>query len=183
MHDVRLAIRNLFRRPSFSIIAIVTLALGIGANAAVFTVSHAVLLAPLPYDRPESIVILNERTPQFPNVSVTRYNYDGWRTRAKSFAGMAAFRPTSVTVSGTGDPERVPAKMITATLLPLLGVHVQHGRTFGASEDRPGAERVAMVSATYAARKFSGQDAVGQTLQLDNRIFTVVGVMPDRFEL
>src|SRR5436189_2440789 len=119
MHDVRLALRNLVRRPSFSIIAIITLALGIGANAAVFTVSHAVLLAPLPYEHPDRIVVLNERTPQFPSLSVTRFNYDDWRTRAKSFAGMAAFRPTSMTVMGTGDPERVPVKMISSTLLPL----------------------------------------------------------------
>ena len=138
MHDVRLALRNLVRRPSFSVIAILTLALGIGANAAVFTVSHAVLLAPLPYDRPDSIVILNERTPQFPTVSATRYNYDDWRSRAKSFSGIAAFRPTSRTATGTGDPERVPTKMITATLLPLLGVSVQHGRNFTEAEDGAG---------------------------------------------
>jgi putative ABC transport system permease protein len=183
MHDVRLALRNLVRRPSFSIIAIVTLALGIGANAAVFTVSHAVLLAPLPYEHPERIVVLNERTPQFPSLSVTRFNYDDWRTRAKSFAGMAAFRPTSMTVMGTGDPERVPVKMISSNLLPLLGVSVQHGRNFSASEDRPGAERVAILSAGYAARRFAGEDATGQTLQLDNRPYTIVGVMPGQFEL
>jgi len=183
MHDVRLALRNLFRRPSFSIIAILTLALGIGANAAVFTVSHAVLIAPLPYDRPGAIVILNERTPQFPSISVTRYNYEAWRTRAKSFAGVAAFRPTSLTVTGTGDPERVPTKMITATLLPLLGVNVQHGRNFSQAEDRPAAEPVVIVSAPYAGRKFPGQDAVGQVLQLDNRPHTVVGIMPAEFEL
>src|SRR5215203_4011641 len=183
MHDVRLALRNLFRRPSFSIIAILTLALGIGANAAVFTVSHAVLIAPLPYDRPWAIVVLNERTPQFPSISVTRYNYEAWRTRAKSFAGVAAFRPTSLTVTGTGDPERVPTKMITATLLPLLGVNVQHGRNFSQAEDRPAAEPVVIVSAPYAGRKFPGQDAVGQILQLDNRPHTVVGIMPAEFEL
>ena len=183
MHDVRLALRTLVRRPSFSVIAILTLALGIGANAAVFTVSHAVLLAPLPYHRPESIVILNERTPQFPSVSVTRFNYDDWRTRAKSFDGMAAFRPASMTVTGTGDPERVPAKMITSTLLPLLGVDVQQGRNFSAAEDRPGVERVAILSAAYAARRFAGQDPAGQVLQLDNRPYTVVGVMPAQFEL
>ena len=102
----------------FSAVAILTLALGIGANTAVFTVSNAVLLAPLPYDRPDDVVILNEQTPQFASLSVTRYNYHDWRTRAKSFSGMAAFRPTSMTVTGSGDPERVPAKMITATLLP-----------------------------------------------------------------
>ncbi len=183
MHDVRLAFRNLLRRPSFSVIAVLTLALGIGANAAVFSVSNAVLLAPLPYDRPEEVVILNEQTPQFPSVSVTRYNYDDWRTRAKSFSGMAAFRPTSMTVSGAAEPERVPAKMITATLLPLLGVSVEHGRNFGAADDKAGAESVAILSAGFARRRFPGDTAIGQTLLLDNRPCTIVGILPARFEL
>ena len=183
MRELRLAFRHLIRRPGFTVVAVVTLALGIGANAAVFTVSNAVLLAPLPYDRPHEIVILNERTPQFPQVSVTRYNFDDWRTRAKSFAGMAAFRPLNMTVAGTGDPERVPVKMITATLLPVLGVTPQHGRNFTDAEDRPGGAKVAIVSAAFANRRFAGLDAVGRDLQLDNQPYTVVGVMPAEFEL
>src|SRR3954469_22386819 len=128
MHDLRLAFRTLIARPAFSTVAILTLALGIGANAAVFTVFHAVLLAPLPYKDPQAIVVLNEQTPQFPALSVTRFNYEDWRARAQSFSGMAAFRATNMTLTGSGDPERVPAKMISAGLLPLLGVSVEHGR-------------------------------------------------------
>ena len=183
MQDLRLAVRNLLRLPAFSVIAILTLALGIGANAAVFTVSHAVLLAPLPYDRPDGVVALNERTPQFPSLSVTRYNYEAWRARAQSFSAMAAFHPANMTMAGMGDPERVPAKMITATLLPLLGVSIEHGRGFGEADDRPGAEGVALLSAGFAQRRFPGEDAVGQTVQLDNSPYTVVGVMPSGFEL
>ena len=183
MHDVRLALRNIIRRPGFSVVAILTLALGIGANTAVFTVFNAVLLAPLPYHDPGNVVILHEHTPQFPSVSVTHYNFDAWRTRAQSFSGMAAFRPTSMTVTGAGDPERVPAKMITATLLPLLGVTVEQGRAFRDHDDRPGAEGVVLLSAAFAARKFSGGQAVGRTLQLDSKSYSVVGVMPHRFEL
>ncbi len=183
MQDLRLAFRNLWRRPAFSAIAIVTLALGIGANAAVFTVSNAILLSPLPYTRPNDVVILTEETPQFPSVSVTIYNYEDWRERAKSFSAMAAFRPTNMTVLGAGDPERVPAKMITATLLPLLGVTIENGRNFGAADDRAGAEGVVILSDPFAQRRFAGQNAVGQILQLDNRPFTVVGVMPRNFEL
>src|SRR5829696_10356458 len=104
MVDLRLALRNLLARPSFSIVALVTLALGIGANTAVFTVFNAVLLSPLPYDDPGRIVILNETSPQLPNASVTRYNYDDWRSRARSFSAMGAFRPTSMTITGAGDP-------------------------------------------------------------------------------
>ena len=159
MGDLRLGLRNLIRRPAFAIVAVLTLALGIGANAAVFTVSSAVLLAPLPYDNPRDVVVLNERTRQFAALSVTRYNYDDWRQRAKSFTGIAAFRPTNMTLAGSGDPERIPIKMITATLLPLLGVTPLHGRGFGEADDRPGAESVAILSAAFADRRFSGDRA------------------------
>ena len=183
MHDLRLAIRHLFRRPAFAVIAILTLALGIGANAAVFTVSNAVLLSPLPYERPDEVVILNEQRPEFPVVSVTRDNYDDWRARAKSFSGTAAFRTTSMALTGAGDPEQVPVKMITATMLPLLGTTVASGRNFTAEEDRPGGGGVALLSAAFAARRFGGGDPVGRTVQLDNRTYTVVGVLPHAFEL
>ena len=183
MQDVRLAFRNLWRRPAFFVIAIVTLALGLGANVAVFTVFNAVLLSPLPYAHPDDVVVLNEQTPQFPTLSVTIYNYEDWRERAKSFSGMAAFRPTNMTVTGIGDPERVATKMITASLLPLLGVSVEQGRSFVTADDRAGAEAVVIVSAPFASRRFPGQQPVGQVLQIDNRPFTVVGVMPADFEL
>jgi putative ABC transport system permease protein len=183
MQDLRLAFRTLRRRPAFSAIAIATLALGIGANVAVFTVLRAVLLAPLPYADPERIVILNEQLPEFPALSVTRYNYEAWRDRATSFSGIAAFRPTSLTLSGIGEAQRVPAKMITASLLPLLGVTPAEGRGFKTSDDRPGAEAVAIVSAGFAARTYPGGGTVGRGLRLDGRPYTIVGVLPSRFEL
>ena len=183
MQDLQLAVRNLWRRPAFTVIAVLTLALGLGANVAVFSVSNAVLLAPLPYLHPEQVVILNEQTPQVPTISTTIYNYEDWRARAKSFSAMAAFRPTNVTVSGAGDPERVPAKMITASLLPLLGVSIENGRAFGAADDRAGAEPVVMLGEAYASRRFPGQDPVGQSVQMDNTPYTIIGVMPAHFEL
>jgi putative ABC transport system permease protein len=183
VQDLRQALRNLVRQPAFSVIAVLTLALGIGANAAVFTVSNAVLLAPLPYVEPDEIVVLNERTPQFPSVSVTRYNYEHWRARASSFAGMAAFRPTNMTMTGAGDPERLPVKMITASLLPLLGVPVAHGRNFEEAEDRAGGGGVVIVSAGFAQGRFAGDEPIGKVLVLDNRPHTVVGVLPSGFEL
>jgi predicted permease len=183
MHDLRLGIRNLTRRPAFTVIAVLTLALGIGANVAMFTVSNAVLLAPLPYDDPRNVVVLNERTPEFPTLSVTRYNFEDWRARAQSFADMAAFRPTNMTLTGAGEPERVPVKMITASMLPLLGVSVAEGRGFGDADDRAGAEGVALLSAAFARRRFPTGTAVGQAVQLDGKPYTVVGVLPSRFEL
>src|SRR4029079_6510305 len=183
MQDLRVAVRNLWRRPAFSVIAILTLALGLGANVAVFSVSNAVLLAPLPYLHPEQVVLLNEQTPQIPTISTTIYNYEDWRDRSKSFSAMAAFRPTNVTVSGAGDPERVSAKMITASLLPLLGVSIDKGRGFVATDDRAGAEPVVMLSEPFASRRFPGQDPIGQFVQMDSTSYTVVGIMPAHFEL
>ncbi|MEP6919172.1 MAG: ABC transporter permease, partial [Acidobacteriota bacterium] len=157
--------------------------LGIGANAAIFTVVNAVLLAPLPYAQPQQVVVLTEQTPLFGSISVTRYNYEDWRARAKSFSGMAAFRSTYLTLTGVGDPERVAVKMVSATLLPLVGVGVERGRGFGESDDLSGAEGVALLSAGFAARRFSDESVVGRAVQLDNRPYTVVGIMPAQFEL
>ena len=183
MQDLRLAFRNLVKRPGFAAMSIAILALGIGANTAVFTIFNAVLLAPLPYERPGEVVILQEQTRQFTSLSVTRYNYEGWRGRAQSFAGMAAFRPLNVTVTDAGEPERVPAKMLSAGLLPLLGVAIEHGRGFDDADDRPGADGVALLSAAFAERKFPGGQALGRKVELDDQPYTVVGVMPARFEL
>jgi putative ABC transport system permease protein len=183
VHDLRLAFRNLLKRPGFAATSIAILALGIGANTAVFTVFNAVLLAPLPYEQPEDVVMLQEKTPQFAAVSVTRYNYDAWRERARSFESVAVFRPLNVTVTGAGEPERVPAKMISAGLLPLLGVAVENGRGFNEADDRPGAAGVAVLSAAFAERKFPGGAALGRTVELDHQPYTVVGVLPRRFEL
>jgi putative ABC transport system permease protein len=183
MQDLRLALRALFARPAFTAVAILTLALGVGANTAVFTVFHAVLLAPLPYADSSSVVVLNETTPQFPTLSVSRHNFDDWRARAQSFSGMSAFRSVSQTLTGAGDPERLPTKMMTATLLSTLGVAVEHGRGFTDADDKPGAEGVVLLSAAFADRKFGGVPAIGRVLQLDNRPYTVVGVLPRSFEL
>jgi predicted permease len=183
MQDIRLALRDLRMRPAFSAIVVLTLTLGIGANATVFTVLHAVVLAPLPYVHPEDVLILTEQTPQLPPISVTRHNYEAWRDRAQSFSAMAAFRPTNMTLTGGAEPERLPVKMITAKLLPMLGVSIENGRNFNDADDRAGAEGVALVRAGFAARRFPGQRPLGRTVQLDNQSYTVVGVVADGFEL
>jgi putative ABC transport system permease protein len=186
MHDLRLAVRYLVRKPSFSVIAVLTLALGIGANTAVFTVTNAVLLSPLPYTKPGDVVLLNERRAQLPSGSVTRHNFDDWRARARCFEGMGAFRQTIMTLTGQSpgvEPERVPVKMITAPLLPLLGMSVDKGRGFVNADDRPGAEGVALISDALATRTFPEGDAVGHVLRLDDQPYTIVGVLPANFEL
>ena len=124
MHDVRLAIRNLLARPSFSIVAILTLALGIGANASVFTVLNAVLLSPLPYQQPDRIVIINETSPQLPNASVTRYNYDDWRERAHRRLLLSGLE--EVHAAAVGRPARTfPAR---APWLRLDRIYVRNVR-------------------------------------------------------
>jgi putative ABC transport system permease protein len=181
--SLAIAFRTLLQRPAFFAVAVTTLALGIGANAAVFTVFNAVLLAPLPYSDPARVVILTESKPEFPVLSVTRHNYDDWRTRAKSFTAIAAFHPTNFTVSGSATPERVTGKMITASLLPVLGMSVERGRGFAERDDRAGAEAVAILSAGFAERMYPDGQAVGRALQLDGQPYSIVGVMPPRFEL
>jgi putative ABC transport system permease protein len=175
----------LIARPAFTAVAIMTLALGIGANTAVYTVVHGVLLAPLPYDDPDRVVVLNEVSPQFPNpISVSWQNYADWRDRSRSFSSVAAFRTAQMTLTGAGDPERVTIRQASASLLPLLGVKPSLGRAFASEEDQPGAAGVAILSHSLWLRRFTGDTtALGATLQLDRQPYTVVGVLPPGFEL
>src|SRR5918994_5456988 len=115
--NLRIALRSLLSKPAFTLAAILTLAIGIGANAAVFTVVKAVLLAPLPYDDPDEVVVLNEVAPSFPApISVSYQNYIDWRDRNRSFETLAALRTTQMTLTGVGDAERLLVRQITASL-------------------------------------------------------------------
>jgi putative ABC transport system permease protein len=184
MHDVRYAWRMLANRPAFAFVAVLTLALGIGANTAIFTVVDAVLLRPLPFRDPDRLVLLVERTTQFPTVTTSWENYQDWRDDSRSFEAVAAVRTLTMTLSGVANPERVPAKMVTASLLPALGIAPQIGRTFAAGDDKPGAAGVALLSEALWRRRFGGSaDAVGRALTLDNQPYTIIGVLPPQFQL
>jgi putative ABC transport system permease protein len=185
MLDVRTALRALRTRPGFTLIAIVTLALGIGANIAVYTVVHGVLLAPLPYDDPSEVVVLNEVTPQFPNpISVSWQNYMDWRDRSRSFDAVAAFRTTQLTLTGAGDAERIPSRMVTSTLLPMLGVELPLGRHFTSADDAAGAPGTVILSHSLWARRFgAAANVLGQSIVLDQQPYLIVGVLPRGFEL
>jgi putative ABC transport system permease protein len=177
-------VRVLLSRPAFSAVAILTLALGIGANTAIFTVINAVLLRPLPYHDPSRLVLLIERTSQFPTQTTSWQNFVDWRDQTKSFDAVAAIRTLTMTLTGRGEPDRIPAKMVTAPLLPMLGVTPPLGRAFSAEEDRPGAAGVALLSDALWHRRFGGTaDAVGRTITLDNQPYTVIGVLPPGFQL
>ncbi|HLW54091.1 MAG TPA: ABC transporter permease [Candidatus Angelobacter sp.] len=182
--DFRYALRRLQKTPGFSAVAIITLALGIGANTAIFTVIDAVLLRPLPYRDPGRLVLLAERWPTFPNLSVSYENYMDWRNQNHSFSSVGAVRSTGMTLTGSGDPERLVVQNATASLFDLLGVSAVRGRTFVPEEDKAGAPDVAMISYGLWQRRFGGaENIIGKSITLDNKPYSVVGILPPGFEV
>ncbi len=171
--------------PAFTIVAALTLALGIGANTAIFSVINTVLLRPLPYAEPERLVFLSESTRDVPRMAISLPNLADWQARNTVFESMGGFRKANVALTGNGDPRRITTGLVSASLFPTLGVQPLLGHTFTAEEDKPDADPVALVSDGLWAREF-GRDpeVVGKTLKLDGQSYTVVGVMPtSRFPL
>jgi predicted permease len=182
LQDLRYSVRMLAKNPVFTAIAVLTLALGIGGNTAIFSVVNAILLRPLPYQSPEQLVILSEKTAQFNEMSVAYQNYEDWRVQNHSFAEMAAFRGESFNLSGTGSAEHVRARQASAGLLTMLGVRPMLGRDFLPEEDRPGAAPVVILGYGLWQTKFGGdREIVGKSIVLTDQSFTVVGVLPEHF--
>ena len=182
-HDVRYALRTLASHPGFSAVTILTLALGIGANTAIFSVINAVLLRPLPFKNPEQLCVVTERLPSVPVVGPSYENFQDFRDRAKSFSGMSATRLTTLTMTGAGEPERLPAQMTSASMFPL-GVNARLGRTFAAEEDRAGGPQVVVLSNGFWKRRFAGsEDALGKAITLDNKSYAIIGVLPGDYQL
>lgn len=184
LQDFRYALRRLRRTPGFTLIAVITLALGIGANTAIFTVINAVLLRPLPFNDPGRLVLLTERLSRFPILSVSYLNYKDWRDQSQSFSGVGAVRNLNMTLTGTAEPERLVAQMASANIFDLLGVSAARGHVFLPQDDKAGAAGVALISNGLWQRRFGGSDSViGQSLTLDSKPYTVVGVLPAGFQL
>ncbi len=182
--DLRYALRTLRQSPGFTLVAILTLALGIGANTTIFSVINAVLLRPLPYSHPDRLVLLAEHWPAFPILSVSYENYKDFRDQSTSYETVAAVQPLSYTLTGAGDPERVTGMPITASLLPMLGIQPVAGRLIQPDDDRVGGAPVVMISYALWQRRFAGsQDALGKTLTLDNNPYTLIGVLPAGFQI
>jgi len=180
--DLRYALRQLRRNPGFTIVAILTLALGIGANTAIFSVVNGVLLNPLPYPQPNRLVALYSRTAQFSNASISYPNFLDWVRDNRSFSAMAAYRPDNFSLTGMGEPERVPIDMISAPFFSILGVKPVLGRSFTPEEDQAGAAPVVLISGGLWKRKFgSSPDVLGKVLTLNSRAYTIVGVIPPSF--
>jgi predicted permease len=182
IQDLRYAVRMLANSPVFTVVAVLTLALGIGGNTAIFSVVNAVLLRPLPFHNPEQLVILSEKSPQFDEMSVAYQNYEDWRSRSHSFTEMAAFRSETFNLSGTGAAEHVQARQVSASLLTLLGVHPALGRNFLPEEDRPGGPPVVLLGYGLWKTKFGGDSQiVGKSIVLTDKSYTVIGVLPEHF--
>ncbi len=183
LQDLRYAFRLLAKSPGFTAIAILTLALGIGANTAIFSVVNAVLLRPLAFRDPSRLVIVAEKSP-FPTISTSYQNFVDWRDQSRSFESMEATRGTGLSLTGAGEPELLLARMATAGLFPLLGVEAHIGRTFLPEEDRAGGAPVALLSYGLWQRRFGGsREIIGKPITLAAQPYTVIGVLPAGFQI
>ena len=182
VQDLRFAIRSLVKRPAFTVVAILSLALGIGANTAIFSVIDAVLLRPLPYGHSDHLVDLYESSPQMPHSSVSPPAFRDWQEQNHVFSQLAAYRSSNANLEGVSNPERLSTVLTSANLFRLLDVKPELGRTFVAGEDNYGAPHVAVLSDGLWHRRFGADPAiVGKALTLSGAAYTVVGVMPSQF--
>ncbi len=181
--DLKYGARQLARNPGFTIVAVLTLALGIGANTAIFSVVNAVLLRPFPYREADRVMVVVE-TLNNRRGGVTAPNFVDWREQNTVFEKMGAATGASFNLTGEGDPERLPGALISADYFPVLGVQPILGRLFLPEEDRPEANRVVLLSHALWQRRYGAAPTIlGQTVVLDREPYTVVGVMPRALEL
>jgi predicted permease len=184
LQDLRYGLRLLIKSPGFTAIAIVTLALGIGANTALFSVINGVLLSPLPFPQPEQLVTLHENKPHFEGGSVSYPNFRDWRKDNHTFSSLALARTYAFSLTGTGEAEQVSGEFISSEFFSVLGVRPVIGRTFSEDEERVGAGPVALISAGLWQRKFgSASDILGRGVTFDGRAYTLIGVIPADFHL
>src|SRR5215218_6164477 len=181
--DLRFAARSLGQRPWFAALAILTLALGIGATTTLFGVVKQVLLTPLPYRDPASIAVVWSAWKGFDQTWLSYDEWEGWKARVPAFADIGLFSDGYVTFNGDS-PERVRIAQMQANVLPILGVHPALGRNFSAEEDRPGGASVVVLGHALWQRRFGGDPSViGREVQVDGSAWTVIGVMPPEFRL
>ncbi len=182
LQDIRYGLRMLRKNPGFTAIAVLTLALGIGANSALFSILHAVLLRPLSYSQPERLVILSEMRHDGAAMSVAYPNFQDWAQRTQSFEPLAAFQRSFVNWTGEGEASRLNASIVSWNLFELLGVQPQIGRPFAAADDQAGAAPVTLLTHEFWERAFGADPGVvGRSLTFDGMKFTVIGVLPPRF--
>ena len=182
LRDTRYALRQLARSPGFTLVAILTLALGIGATSAIFSVVNGVLLRPLPYPEAESLVRVHEIVPQYGRFSVAPATFLDWRAQSSVFERIAAYNSSSATFSEGDTPERIQGATVSFDLFELLGVRPMLGRSFRADEDAPGKNTVIVISHAMWQRRLGGDaNVLGRSVTLSGVPVTVVGVMPAGF--
>ncbi|MBX3744793.1 MAG: ABC transporter permease [Verrucomicrobiae bacterium] len=182
MTDLKFALRQLLKNPGFTTVAVLTLALGIGANTAIFSVVHAVLLRPLPYPDPDQLVQLRSDWSGEPGTSISGAAFLEIHARSQSLARSAAYEGGDMTLTRSGSAERVMAGAVTADFFPLLGVHPALGRNFTSEEDTPGGPKSVILGHGLWHSRFGGAaDILGRTITLNQERYTVVGVLPARF--
>src|SRR5688572_1463833 len=185
MNDLKFAFRQLLKNPGFTAVAVLTLALGIGANTAIFSIVSSVLLRPLPFKDPDRLVTVWERNVKrgYEMNHVAVATFLDWKTQNKAFESMAAFGlDQGLSLTGDHEPERVTAVPVSANLFEVLGVKPMVGRTFRAEEETPGSDQVVILSQGLWQRRFgSDRNIVGKTVLLDGRSYVVVGIMPPGF--
>jgi predicted permease len=184
MHDVRYALRQLRRNPGFTLVAVLTLALGIGVNTGIFSVVEGVLLAPLHYFEPDRLVMVWENNPRFPRVWDSYPNFQDWQRSAHSFENMAAFRQQGIDLTAPGTPSHLNSSQISDGFFRTLGVEVALGREFTPQEEHRGGAPVAIIGNHLWRERFGGsQQILGKSVTLDGVDYVIVGVAPPRFRL
>jgi putative ABC transport system permease protein len=183
MNDFKFAIRQLLKNPAFTAVAVLTLAIGVGANTAIFSVVNGVLLRPLPYPEPERLVRLSEAGRDWTGGPVSYPNFADWKAQQTSFQHIGLYRDASYNLTGSGEPLRVMAGEVAADVFSALRVQPILGRVFTADEDKPGGPRVAVLSYALWQSRFGGDPRIiGKTISLNDRVYTVPGVMPPGFD-
>ncbi|HEX8283360.1 MAG TPA: ABC transporter permease [Pyrinomonadaceae bacterium] len=182
LKDLRYAARVLLKSPGFTAVAVLAVALGVGANTAIFSVVNAVLLKPLNYEEPGQLVLINHNYPKIDlKASVSAPGYAYYRDNAKSFSGVAALTGWNVNLTGEGEPERLQGMTVTPNVFQTLGARPEAGRVFSEEEGAPGNNKVVVFSEGFWRRRFAGLPVVGKTVTLNGEPYTVVGVMPSSF--
>jgi len=183
MNDLKFAFRQLLKNPGFTAVAVLTLALGIGANTAIFSVVNAVLLRPLPYPEPGQLVQLRADRPGSPSTFIDSATFVEVKAQSQSLARIAAYSGGDMTLTGAGPAERIVSGAVTADFFPLLGVQPAVGRNFTREEDTPNGPRAAILGHGLWQSRFGGDpDVLGRTITLNQQSYTVVGILPARFQ-
>jgi putative ABC transport system permease protein len=180
--DIRYGVRMLVKNPGVTIIVIIALALGIGANTAIFSVVNGVLIRPLPYPESERLIFLNEKSPVLDEMSISYPNFLDWREHNQTFEKMGVYNRASYNLTGVGEAERIVTGQMSADLFSVLRVNPLHGRLYTNEEDKPGGTPVVLLGYGLWQRRFGGQTSIlNQAITLNGKSYTVIGIMPESF--